>query len=161
MQVQNYLNPVEFRFSIHRLPATKFFVQSATLPGVSTGSTEQFTPFKTIYRPGDKITFDDLTLTVAVDENLQSYLETWNWMIGLTKPENFSQYANLIEGDGVYSDATLTLLTSGKNPNIQVMFKDMFPTSLGQIQLNTTNSTIEVPTTDITFKYSSYSIEVV
>lgn len=161
MQVQNYLNPVEFRFTIQRLPATKFFVQGATVPSISSGYTEQMTPFKTIYRPGDKVTFDDLTLTVIVDENLDSYIETWNWLTSLTKPENFEQYTNLIEGDGIYSDATLTLMSSGKNPNIEITFKDMFPTSVGSIPLNISTTTVDAPTVDLTFKYSSYTVKVI
>jgi hypothetical protein len=161
MNLQNYLNPVEFKFSIKRLPATKFFVQSAVIPGISSGVTEQYTPFKTLYHHGDKVTFDDLILTVGVDENLGSYLESFNWLIGLTKPESFDQYVSLKDGDGLYSDATLTLMTNSKNPNIEITFKDLFPTSVGQIALNTTSTTVEVPTTDIVFKYSSYDIKVI
>jgi hypothetical protein len=161
MNVQNFLNPVEFKFNIKRLPSTKFYVQGATIPDISSGVTEQFTPFKTIYRPGDKLTFGDLVLTVAVDENLESYVETWNWLNGLTKPEKFDQYANLLSGDGLYSDATLTLVTNAKNPNIEVTFYDMFPISVGQITLNTTSTTVEAPTVDLTFKFSSYKINVV
>jgi hypothetical protein len=160
MQLQNYLNPVEFRFTINRLPNTKFFVQSAIVPDMSTGVTEQMTPFKTIYRPGDKITFGEFTITVIADENLDSFIETYNWLIGLTKPESFEQYANLIAGDGLYSDATLTLLSSAKNPNVDIVFYDMFPISIGQIPLNITSSSVDAPTFDITFKYSSYKINV-
>ena len=161
MQVQNYLNPTEFRFTIKRLPSTKFFVQTVTVPGISSGVTEQMTPFKTIYRPGDKVTFDDLTLTVVVDENLDSYLETWNWLIALTKPEGYNQYEALVAGDGVYSDATLTLLSNSKNPNIEITFKDMFPTAVGTIPLNISSTTVDAPTVDLTFKYSSYTIKVI
>lgn len=161
MQTQNYLNPSEFRFTIKRLPSTKFFVQTAIVPDISSGATEQFTPFKTIYRPGDKVTFGDLVLTVVIDENLDSYIETWSWLTALTKPENFEQYANLIEGDGIYSDATLTIMTNAKNPNVEITFKDMFPTGVGQIPLNIATTTVDAPTVDLTFKYSSYDIKLI
>lgn len=161
MQLQNYLNPVEFRFTIKRLPATQFFVQSASVPGINSGTTEQPTPFKNLYRPGDKLTYDDFVVTVIVDEHLESFIETFNWIEGLTKPESFDQYANLIEGDGLYSDATLTLVTNAKNPNVEITFRDMFPTGLGQITLNTNANSVDVPTVDITFRYNSYDIKVI
>lgn len=156
-QLQNFLNPNEFRFTLSRLPHVEFFVQGVTLPDISSTPVEQFTPFKTVYRPADKIEFGDLTLTVLVDENMQSYLETWNWLIALTKPENFDQYANLLSGDGIYSDATLTVLSSKKNPNIQITFKDMFPISVGSITLATNQSDVTPPVVDMTFRYSSYA----
>lgn len=162
MKLQNFLNPVEFRFQLKRMPNTQFFVQNVTIPDISSGVTEQMTPFKTVYRPGDKVQFGDLTMQIAIDENLGAYLDAWNWLISLTKPEGFEQYADLIGdgGDGVYSDATLTLLTNGKNPNIEFTFIDMFPTSVGGLPLDITNSVPTVPTTDITFRYSSYTIKV-
>lgn len=156
-QLQNFLNPNEFRFTLSRLPHVEFFVQGVTLPDISSTPVEQFTPFKTVYRPADKIEFGDLTLTVLVDEDMQSYLETWNWLIALTKPENFEQYADLLSGDGIYSDATLTVLSSKKNPNIQITFKDMFPISVGSISLATNQSDVNPPVVDMTFRYSSYS----
>ena len=156
-QLQNFLNSNEFRFTLSRLPHVEFFVQGVTLPDISSTPVEQFTPFKTVYRPADKIEFGDLTLTVLVDEDMQSYLETWNWLIALTKPENFEQYADLLSGDGIYSDATLTVLSSKKNPNIQITFKDMFPISVGSISLATNQSDVNPPVVDMTFRYSSYS----
>ena len=92
---------------------------------------------------------------------MQSYIETWNWLIALTKPENFEQYANLIAGDGVYSDATLTILSSKKNPNIEIRFKDMFPISVGSVPLATNATDVVPPTVDITFKYSSYDFRII
>jgi hypothetical protein len=141
------------------MPNTQFFVQNATIPDISSGVTEQMTPFKTIYRPGDKVQFGDLTVQIAIDENLGAYLDAWNWLISLTKPEGFEQYESLEKGDGIYSDATLTLLTSGKNPNVEFTFIDMFPSAVGGIPLDITNSVPTVPTTDITFRYSSYKIK--
>ena len=162
-QLQNFLNPNEFRFTLSRLPHVEFFVQGVNLPDISSSPVETPTPFKTIYRPADKIEFGDLTLTVLIDENMQSYLETWNWLIALTKPENFEQYADLIGagGDGIYSDATLTLLSSKKNPNVQITFKDMFPISVGSIALATNATDVTPPVVDMTFRYSSYNFDLI
>ena len=58
------------------------------------------------------------------------------------------------------SDASLIIMDSNKNANIQVSFKDVFPVSIGPIQLNTSDSDVVPPTFDVTFKYSSYTITV-
>lgn len=155
---QNYLSPIEFRFLIKRLPYTEFFTQSANVPGLSISATEMATPFKTLYFSGDNVTFNEFTVNVRVDENMNNYQEIFNWIVGLSFPDNFDQYANLSAGDGIYSDATLMIMTSGKNPNLQIVYKDIFPTSLGDIQLNTTSGDVDYATCDITFKIASYEI---
>ena len=155
---QNYLSPIEFRFLIKRLPYTEFFTQSANVPGLSISAIERATPFKTLYFSGDNVTFNEFTVNVRVDENMNNYQEIFNWIVGLSFPDNFDQYANLSAGDGIYSDATLMIMTSGKNPNIQIVYKDIFPTSLGDIQLNTTSGDVDYATCDITFKIGSYEI---
>lgn len=162
-QLQNFLNPNEFRFTMSRLPHVEFFVQGITLPDISSSPVERPTPFKTLYLPGDKIEFSDLTLSVLVDEDLSSYLETWRWLIALTKPEGFEQYADLVGagGDGVYSDATLTVLSSKKNPNVEITFKDMFPVSVGSIALATNQTDVTPPVVDMTFRYASYDFRIV
>jgi hypothetical protein len=160
MQGQNFLSPVEFNFIIERMPTVQYYVQSVNIPAISSGYTEQVTPFKNTYRHGDKLTYDDLYLTVAVDENMSGYLETWTWLLGLTKPETFDQFKLLQDGDGLYSDATLHILNSNKNSNIKIKFADLFPISVGAITLNTALSDVPITTVDLTFKYNKYSIEV-
>jgi len=157
----NFINPVEFRFTIQRLPNVEFYIQGVTLPDISSGYTTQFTPFKTIYHHGDKVEFGDLQMTIVVDEDMTSYLDVWRWLIALTKPEGFEQYNQLSTSDqGLYSDATLTIMNSNKNANIEVTFKDLFPISVGNIDLSTSQTDIAPPTVSLSFKYSSYDISV-
>jgi hypothetical protein len=158
MATTNFLSPVEFKFVLTRLPNVEFFVQSVNIPGTSSGVTEFPTPFKTLYEPGDKITYDDLTVTVICDENLASYREIHDWLVALTTPDSFDQYKSLTPGT-VKSDATIIVLNSNKNANIMFKFVDMFPTAISGIQLNTSGSDVTPPTFDITFKYGGYKIE--
>lgn len=155
----NYLSPVEYRFTIKRLPNVAFFVQGVTLPGLSIGETELPTPFRNIPLHGDKLTYDQFSIDVGMDENMQAFIEVRNWMVGLTKPTEFEEYANLIEGDGLYSDGTLLIMNSSKNPNIEVTLKDMFPTNLGAIQFDTRATTVDVPVSNMTFAFSNYDIK--
>ena len=158
---QNFLSPTGFRFVIKRLPHVAFFVQTANIPGVSSGYTEQATPFKPVYFHGDRLNFDEFTVTVRIDQEMKSYLEVFDWLNALTSPDNFKGYEKLTAfgGDGAYSDATLTVLNNKQNPALLVKFKDIFPISIGSIQLDTTSPDIDYVTVDFTFKTGGWTIE--
>ena len=158
---QNYLSPVEFRFIIKRLPFVTFFTQQVSLPGVSINPAEQNTPFKTLYFTGDKLLYDQFTVNFRVNENMDNYLEIYNWMVGLSFPEKFDQFANLDQSeDGLYSDASLLVMNNGRNPNILYKLKDIFPVNLSNIDLDTTAGDIDYVPANVTFQIGSYDIEV-
>lgn len=157
----NFLSPVEFRLTINRLPNLEFFIQNATVPGLSGSPLTIATPFKNVYFTPDKLEYEELTVTSKVDEQFQVFLEIYNWLEGISFPDNFNQYDTLNNSDeGLFSDATLTILNSSKNPNIELTFKNMFPVALSSIPLDITQSDVNPPTVDITFRYDSYTINV-
>ena len=156
---QNYLTPTNFKFNIKRLPNVSFFCQSVNIPGLSFPPTEMHTPFKNVYVPGHgKLEIGQFTVTAAVDENMHNYLEIYNWMIGLTFPHDFTEYANLVEGEGLVSDATLHIMSNSKNPNVSVSLKDIFPISLGDINMSITETDTPTITFDVAFQVNSFSI---
>ena len=68
-------------------------------------------------------------------------MEIQNWMRGLGFPESLQEiydlqdqknleYAQRTEMMNIYSDGVLQVLDSTQNPQFQVRFKDLFPTSL-------------------------------
>ena len=91
----NYLSPVEFQLVLNRLPNVEFFIQGANVPGISSSGTERPSPFKTINEPSDKITYDDFTVTVLCDEDMVAFKEVSDWLVALTYPDTFDQYADL------------------------------------------------------------------
>jgi len=157
---QNFLSPVEFRLVINRLPYVTFFVQSATVPGLAGNPVEMGSSFSKYYVHGDNLDFSTFSIQIRVDENMASYLEIMNWMLGLNYPEKFDQYSNLTEAEGLYSDATLTILTNSKNPNVEVKMINMFPISLSEVQMDTTQEGIEGVMVDITFQIDRFEIDV-
>lgn len=157
---QNFLSPTGFRFTIKRLPKVEFYVQGATLPGISMNPTASPTPFKTLRFAGDKLDHETFNLTVRLDEYMESYNEIFNWMVGLTKPDSFDQYKSLAKSDeGLYSDASLIILDSKGNPGIEVHFKDVFPISLGSISFDTTQSDINYAICEITFEHNGHTVK--
>lgn len=169
----NFLSPIEFKLVLNRLPNVEFFVRSANVPGISSGLVTRATPFKSIYEPGDNLEYDEFTVSIICDEEMTSFKEISDWLVAVTSPDNFAQYAGLnpetvsntgspinTQGDGVKSDGTLIILNSNKNANVTIKFSDMFPTAVSSIQLDTSGTDLTPPTFDITFKYNKYTIEV-
>ena len=166
---RNFLSPTGFKFTLKRSPKVAFFCNSANIPDLTLGVAVQPTYLKDIDLPGDKISFGDLSLRFLVDENLENYMEIQNWIRGLGYPEKLSQFSDLereglIQGNyakdvqNIYSDGTLQVLTSSSLPNFQVVFKDLFPYSLGTLSFDATDTDIQYFTADVSFKYTVYDV---
>jgi hypothetical protein len=156
---QNFLSPIGFRFTIKRLPNVEFYVQGTTLPGISMNPTTIATPFKAMRFAGDKLEHETFSVTIRLDEYMESYNEIFDWMVGLTKPDSFDQYKALERSDnGLYSDASLIILDSKGNPGIEVHFKDIFPVSLSSISFDVTQSDVNYATCEITFEHNGHTV---
>jgi hypothetical protein len=57
---------------------------------------------------------------------------------------------------GVYSDATLTVLTSKNNAQLEVRFRDIFPIGLTSLQYDQQAADVEYLTATVTFNYQIY-----
>ena len=121
---RNYMSPLGFKLVLTKTPKVDFLCQSANIPSISMGTAIQPTYLKDIPVPGDKVLYDDLTVSFLVDEKLENYLAIYKWMTGLGYPESLGQYDQLRkddirtnasvsdEGDPLYfqySDATLQI----------------------------------------------------
>lgn len=167
---RNYLSPVGFRFTLTRYPKVAFFSNRGNIPGMSLGVANQPTYLKDIDIPGDKIVFQDFTLTFIVDENLENYMEIQNWMRGLGYPESLAEIYELQKSNdkinqppyknqmNLYSDGSLIVFTSAQNANFKVNFKDMWPYELSALQFDATDTDIQYLTADVSFKYTIYDI---
>lgn len=159
----NFLSPLGFRFTLARAPNLNFFATDVNLPSLSLGYVQVPSPFKPIELTGDRLDYGDLQVTFKVDEDFQNYFEIYNWMVALGFPENFDQYRRLeVSPNGakekIYSDGTLTIMNSGMVPNIEVTFKDLFPSALSDINFTSTDSDVNYVTNTVTFKYQNYTI---
>jgi hypothetical protein len=166
---RNFLSPTGFKFTLKRSPKVAFFCNQANIPDISLGVAVQTTWLKDIDTPGDKIIFGDLNLRFLVDENLENYMEIQRWIRGLGYPESMQEFRDLEnsgtvggiyvnEGDNIYSDGTLQVLSSNLVAKFNVNFKDLFPYSLSTISFDATNTDIQYFTADVGFKYTIYDI---
>ena len=164
----NFLSPLKFAFTIKKLPKVNFFVQSLVLPSVSVNPNIQPTPFVKLPLPGDHIDFGEVQVTFRVDENMQNYLEIFNWLQALGFPEDFNQYKNLADrdarnnigtDDGIMTDGTIIIYNSNSNVNMQVKLINMFPTSLLDLLFDLKQVDVEYIEATATFAFERMTIE--
>ena len=180
---QDYASPTQFKFQITKLPKVEYFCTAANIPGISIPSPLQPTPLADIPLPGDTISFDDLSVSFLVDENLENYREIHGWMYGIGFPISRTQFGDLVDAGKdrfptlgkdslktdpgkvkygakplgpIFSDATLNVLTSKNNANIEVRFSDVFPTALSGLDFNQQADDVNYLSATVTFKYKIY-----
>jgi hypothetical protein len=152
----NPLLPTYYRFSIQRLPNTMYFCQSASLPTVTMSEVIMPTPFMAIKNPS-KMDFDELSITFVVDEEMNNWLEIFNWMRSATNVENYEEFR---PANTHLTTANLIILNSTKNPKINVTFEGLYPRTLGSIDFTSTIVDPEPFQCTATFAYRNYNIEI-
>jgi len=179
----DYASPTQFKFSIIKLPKVEYFCTSVNIPGVNLGETTQATPLKKIPVPGDTLTYEPLQMTFLVDENLENFQEIHGWLVGLGFPRDNREFRNLLSSGNdrfptrnstnvsteagktkyaaadagpTLSDATLTVLSSKNNAQVEIRFRDMYPTGLTGLQYNQQAADVDYLTATVSFSYLIY-----
>ena len=149
----SYLAPTQFELLVKKLPNTKYFATGVNIPSVTVGESIQPTPLgANIKLPGDKIAYGEMTITFIVDENMENWTELFTWMEGITASTDTEKYRLLVgankranepqDGSGddkeLYSDMTIVVTTAANNPNRYIRIADAYPSSLGEIAMDTT-----------------------
>ena len=139
----DFADPTKFRFQCVKIPKVEFNTVQANIPGITLTELIQPTRLQQLKIPGNDLTFDDLTITFTVDENLETYKQIHDWMAGLAQVDSDEKYRALIADGGdrmplstqtrstdagrptratndgaIFADAKLTVMTSR---NINVM----------------------------------------
>ena len=140
----NPLADVQFKFDIAALPETSFFVQTASLPGISLSPMEVGFPQRQgVALNTGVIQYEELTIAFLVDEYLKNWMEIYNWLTG--QPS--------------YTSGVLTILSSSMNPSIEAHFKQLFPISLSALQFDSTTTDPIYHQASVSFKYTEYTIK--
>ena len=157
----SFLSPIGFKFQLNNFPEVNYFVQSANLPGISISAIDVPTALKTIAIAGDEVTFEELSIKFIVDENMKNWLSIYDWIIGLGFPteEGQAKYKKLTKNSELTTSATLTVLTSNMNPQINFRFRECFPLSLSSIAFDSGGTDIDYVTADVSFRYDVYTVE--
>lgn len=162
---RNFLSPLNFRFILKRAPHINFFLQRINLPQVSIQRAIEYSnPLINIPLSGEHITFDPLKITFKVDEDLQNYLEIFNWIKALGDYGRDGDYRALQDAvagseKGLVSDISLMVLSSTKMPNYDITFTDAFPTSITAMTFNTTDNDVAYIEATAEFRYTIFEIK--
>lgn len=163
-----YLNG--FTFSVQKLPDVTFYVQQVGIPGVSLPAVGVSNPFADVPLPGDKLTYEPLTISYLVDSKLQNYFAVFRWIQGLGFPEDNTQFPNLLASTDFNkapqgteyvkstSDAFLAITDAMGNVVLTYMFHDLVPTSLGGLEFDATTADTPVGAIQATFSYSTFDV---
>jgi len=143
----NLLSLTGFKLLIHTVDFkyTQYFAVSASFPAVSLPEVTTGFRNQSGFVSGDKLAFDTLNIRVAIDENLESYNEIFNWLRHNTQHDKLKVY-----------DMTLCFLTNHNNVGRKVKFTNAFPTSLGGIEFSVQQSDVEYATVDVSFRYDYF-----
>ena len=169
----NFIAPSQFVFTLQRMSGVAFTCQTANIPNVSLSPSTQFARVKDTPIPGDTITYGDLLITFLVDENMANFSALHDWMKDITADIDTDDYNAYINRQAEFptarnknlkpiaptmTDATMTVVDSNNNANVEVRFKDLFPTSLEALQFDITDTAMPYLTASATFAFSFYEI---
>ena len=182
----DYVSPTQFKFNIHQLPKVEFFCTAANVPAINLGEAIFPTPYKQIPVMGDTLTYDNLSISFIVDENLENYIELHEWLTAIGFPKDREQFTTfrsstadlpvitqgvsddrgLTTGSsqlstsarGMFGDAILTILTNKNNPVVEVRFQDLFPVALGALDFTQVATDVEYISVTADFSYKIYEI---
>lgn len=156
---QNLLQSTRFLFTVPNMPFSNYWCQSVMIPSVTiTPALQTAMGRADIKRAGDKLVYDPLSMQLYVDEDLRQWEEAYNWMVALTSPQGFAQYG-LNSRQELYRNCTLTILNNSNIPTIRYTFYKAFPTSIGQVQLDTTAGPEMVLIFDYNIEYDYYTLD--
>ena len=126
-----------------RSPNTSYFCQNFVLPSIVNGETTVARPLVDAHFPGPKTTYDPLTVSMLVAEDLANYIEIFNWIVA-----------------GDLTDDISVIILNSKNIGItKVTFKNAFPTSMGSVSFNVQDSDVVYGQVDINFRYDYFTFE--
>ena len=154
MTITSNKNPLAisdgFRMVFHRAPNTSYFCQNFVMPGVAVTETVIPRPQIDAYVPGDKFQYEPLIVTMLVAENMENYMEIYDWLNRAVKTNN---------SEDKYDDISVYILSSKNNPNAEVVFKNAFPTNIGSISFNVQDADITYAQVDVTFRYDYFTFK--
>ena len=158
MAIDNSLGfKTNFVLTFSRIPSTQFFIQDLIIPAVNLSDALVATPRLDFNIPGDKLSFDPLTVSFLIDENFKNYYEIYNWFMKLRSP---------VAGDGLneqtdadLSDATLIIMNNNKIPIAKVTFIDCYPSSLDGALFDVAAEATDPQLGNLTLSYSYYEME--
>lgn len=132
----NNLSTLSFKFQLNKIPNVEFRVQSVSIPGIDMGRASAPNPYTPLFDPGN-IEYGPLSLTFLVGQQMNDYLEIFEWMIKFSSARGQGEY----ERD--FSDGSVLILNPAYKPVIKARFTNMYPISISPLEFNSTEASVE------------------
>jgi len=158
----NYLQPTSFKLVLDRAnyPNLEFFCQSVTHPGMLMTAAElPFRKIQAVPFPGDTLTFNELSANIILDEDMQGYTEMFKWIRRLLDTPHRNTLDRTANIPASYADIVLHILSSHNNSTKHIQYKDCVPTSLGDIQFESTSTGDTFITFNASFRFSYFELK--
>lgn len=161
---KNYLQPTGFKIVISRenYPNLEFFAQSINHPDVTlTGPNIPYPRIENVNFPGDALGYSELGISFILDEEIESYTELYNWMVGIVNNDFVPQQGRTQRVNPqvpTQADISISILSSHNNENKRILYKGCNPTSLSGLQLTSIAASVEYLTFDGSFSFTSFDI---
>ena len=160
---KNLISPVGFKMVLKRAPNLEYWINKAPIPGIELGLAQAPNPFLTISYPGDHMHWEEFEVIFSVDENIMNYLEIFNWLVALGKPDSFKEYAGIAANTspspyGISSDITILVDDVKRNVNFEIVYADAFPVALSGITFDSTMEDIVYQKAEVRFNYRRFFI---
>lgn len=152
MAINDLLKVSSFNIQFKDSKSLELMVTSTNLPGFTLGGLDISRPVVKDSRPGDSLTFNDLSLTVLCDEDLNAYKEIYTYIIKSANPNT----GELDISSPVF-DSTLFLMTNKNNVQHKIVFYNSFFKEIGDLQFETTSSEDEQLTFTIGLGFSFFN----
>lgn len=124
----------------------------ANIPSLTIGQTEQDTPIKIIYIPGDNLEIGDLTVEFQLDQDYTNYFIIYEWLNDL---KNFKE----VQSERLVIDIGLNLLDNKFNFLKTFVLEDCFPISLSEIPLGVRVNDTDPVTFTVSFVVNNVSLD--
>lgn len=161
----NLQSPTNFKFALRRAPSLSYWCQTFDVPGISCPPARSPSPSLSVPFLGDHLVFEPLHLTFKVDDDLQNWLEMFNWMNAINDPAGDAITYNILNnnpdylGFGLRSPLQVFQLDSQKQATLVYHFDDAFPISLSGPKFDSQNGNdFGYITSSVTFSYVKYNV---
>ena len=153
----NLFQANKFKLVLGKTPIAEYFCQEVNLPSVAVPPVEHNNPFNRLWVTGVNTDYSELELSLLVDEELKVWQEIHEWMTGYSFPRHFEEYETQKQ-IGIYTDASILIMTNANVPKIRFNFTHLFPVSHGALTLTVKEDGMEQVILPVSFRYDTYEM---
>ena len=162
----NLLQPTSFKLVVERknFINLEFFCQSVAHPNIDVpAAVVPYSRIGSISMAGDKLNFGELECIIIVDENMNAYVEMFNWLNRLIQAPQLSELDRTrLKTDtrpATFHDLSLLILNSNNNTSRKIRYIDCVPTGLGNMVMEATTGDTTQITFPVTFRFSYFELD--